>query len=134
MVFSLKVPEQQQTALLPGANSPQQNAIMKTDMMNNRQVELNKATQGGKRQKRGGDGKMLEVQPVNTSSYNVNGVLKNVATSDIKSQNNSQFDAGAFKVGGSKRRRKSRKSRKSRKRRKSSRRRTRNKKTRRNRH
>jgi hypothetical protein len=109
MSFTPKVPVQQPIPLLTGANSPNQSAIMKMNNMNNTQAGLNKAAQGGKRKKIGGNGKMLEIQPTSTANMNLNPLLKNVATSDINAQVYGQYDKGAFKMGGSKRRRRTNK-------------------------
>ena len=112
MAVDIKIPEQQQSTLTPGSNSPQQSALMKMNNMNQTQTALNNAAQGGKRRKKGGGN--INIQPTSTASYNVNGVVKQTATGDIKSQVNSEYDKGAFVKGGSKRRKSNRRQKRSR--------------------
>jgi len=114
MGVNIKVPEQ------PVSNTtgtPQQHAMNKINNMNQQQAAANKI--GGKIIKSGrvkiiknGGGK-IEIAPTNTSTMNVNGLLAKVATSDVNSQSNSEFDNAAFK-GGSKRRRTRRRTKKTR--------------------
>jgi hypothetical protein len=115
MPVALDIPKQTQTPLESGANSPQQSALMKIDNMNQKQAAMNSL--GGKRIKRGGKrikrgGGTIEIPPTNTSSYNLNNDVKNVMTSNIKSQVNAEYDNGAFKGGKTKRRRTRRKNNK----------------------
>jgi len=111
MVVNVKVPEQQLTPLTPGSSNPQQSAAMKISNMNEQQVAVSKI--GGIGKKRRGIGKKrggasIEVQPTNTSSMNVNGLVAKVATNDVNSQANAEFDKGAFKGGRTRRRTKRR--------------------------
>jgi hypothetical protein len=112
MGVDIKILEQSHTPLTPGSTSPQQSAAMKIQNMNQTQASVNKI--GGirrkkysRRKKRGGN--TIAVPPTSTSTMNVNGLLAKVATSDVNSQSNSEFDKGAYK-GGSKKKRTRRRS------------------------
>jgi len=105
MGVDIKVPQQQLPPLTPGSTNPQQSAAMRITNMNNTQTEISRI--GGKNKKKGGS--YLQVQPTSTSTMNLNPLLAKIATNDVNSQSNSEFDKAAFK-GGSKRRRKTRRS------------------------
>ena len=105
MGVNLNIPQQQQTPLAAGANSPQDSAIKNTTNMNAKQAALNSI--GGKRIKRGGANN-IEIPPTSTASYNVNGGVKNAVSTNLVSQANAEYDKNAYKMGGrrkSKRRR-----------------------------
>ena len=104
MGVEIKVPQQQLTPLLPGSSNPQQSAAMSITNMNKTQSEISRI--GGKNKKKGGG--YLQVQPTSTSTMNLNPLLAKIATNDVNSQANSEFDNAAFKKGGSKKRRKTR--------------------------
>jgi len=108
MPVKLDIPQQTHTPLQPGANSPQQSAVMKIDNMNQTQAAMNRL--GGKRKKRGGG--TIEIPPTNESSFNANGTVRDNMTRNIISQVNGEYDSGAFKGGKSKRRRTRRKNNK----------------------
>jgi hypothetical protein len=119
------VPEQQVKPLPPGANTPQQAAVVRMQTNNQAQNANNQALAKGGRKKRGGGN--ITIAPARVSYYetatgssSINAQLKANVTSDLQNQENKSMDSGAFKKGG-KRRNKSRKSGK----RKSKRRRTR---------
>jgi hypothetical protein len=105
MGVDIKVPQQELPPLTPGSSNPQQSAAMRITNMNNTQTEISRI--GGKNIKKGGS--YLEVQPTSTSTMNLNPLLAKIATNDVNSQSNSEFDKAAFK-GGSKRHRKTRRS------------------------
>jgi hypothetical protein len=106
MVVKFNIPEQQKAPLTPGASTPQESAAMKIDNMNKIQAQVNKVGGKYKKYKKGG---AIEVQPTSTSSYNVNGIVKDVVSNDVKAQANGEYDKGAFSKGGSKRYRKNKK-------------------------
>lgn len=108
MPVEIEIPQQTQTPLETGANSPQQSALMKIENMNQKQAAMNSL--GGKRKKRGGG--TFEIAPTSNASYDANGSVKDVMTSNIKSQVNAEYDKAAFKGGKSKRRRTRRKNNK----------------------
>ena len=100
MGVDIKVPEQTLTPLFPGSTNPQQSAAMKISSMNNQQAAVAKI--GGVKRKKGGGN--LAVQPTNTSTMNVNGLLAKVAGSYVNSQANREYDNEAFKGGRTRRR------------------------------
>lgn len=106
MVVKFDIPQQQKAPLTPGANTPQQSAAMKIDNMNKMQSAVNKVGGKYRKYKKGG---AIEVQPTSTSSYNVNGIVKDVVSNDVKAQANGEYDKGAFNKGGSKKYRKNKK-------------------------
>jgi hypothetical protein len=107
MVVKFEIPQQQKSPLTPGTSNPQQSAAMKIENMNKEQSAINKV--GGKKYKKYKRGGAIEVPPTSTSSYNVNSIVKDVVSNDVKSQANSEYDKGAFSKGGSKRYRKNKK-------------------------
>jgi hypothetical protein len=107
MTVELKIPQQQNTPLTPGASSPQQSALMKIENMNKEQTAINKI--GGKKYKYKKGGGSIEIPPTSTSSYDVNHIVKDVVSNDLRAQANGEFDKGAFKKGGSKKYRKNKK-------------------------
>ena len=113
MPVNFKVPEQQQAPLQPGATSPQQSAYMKVSDMNNTQTAVNKIGGIRRRKIRRGGG-TIAIQPTNTTTINVNPLLANVATSNVRAQAAGEFDNKASVKGGSKRRRTRRRTKKSR--------------------
>lgn len=127
MVVQFNIPQQQKAPLTPGASTPQASAAMKIDNMNKEQAAVNKI--GGKKYKNfNKGGGTIAIPPTSTSSYNVNGIVKEVVTNDVKAQANGEYDKGAFSKGGSRRYR----NRKSKKTKRRSKKRSRHNRTRRN--
>jgi len=121
--MSIETPKQQIAALPPGANSPQQAAII---TMQNKNMEQNNANQT---LAKGGGTEMKPVYPQSAASSGVNDQAKANFTNISQNNENTKGDAGAFTKGG-RRRNKSKKAGK----RKSKRRKTRRHKTRRRRY
>jgi hypothetical protein len=108
MTVELKIPQQQNAPLTPGASTPQQSALMKIENMNKEQTAINKI--GGKKYKKyKKGGGSIAIPPTSTSSYDVNHIVKDVVSNDLRAQANGEFDNGAFKKGGSKKYRKNKK-------------------------
>jgi hypothetical protein len=107
MVVKYDIPQQQKAPLTPGSSTPQQSAAMKIENMNKEQSAINKI--GGKKYKKYTKGGAIEIPPTSTSSYNVNGIVKDVVSNDVKAQANGEYDKGAFSKGGSRRNRKNKK-------------------------
>jgi len=137
--MSIQMPKQQIAALPPGANSPQQAAVIN---MQNKNMEQNNANQSlakgrnrgnrgnrGNKGKKGGGTEMKPVYPQSAASSGVNDQAKANFTNISQNNENTKGDAGAFTKGG----RRCNKSKKAGKR-TSKRRKTRRHKTRRRRH
>jgi len=96
--MSIETPKQQIAALPPGANSPQQAAII---TMQNKNIEQNNANQT--LAKKGGGTEMKPVYPQSAASSGVNDQAKANFTNISQNNENTKGDAGAFTKGGRRR-------------------------------
>jgi hypothetical protein len=95
------IPQQQVSAMPPGANSPQQAAAMRTQQANSDQAAANRALAGGS--KKGGS---ISVPPpkvgyaeTSSGSNSVNSQTQANISASVQNQENMSADKGAFKGG-----------------------------------